>query len=71
MTTFSAAFVVAIEQELKEPMSMDNPAAAHEEVSTLYNTENRGSKCRFCCGCCTPVSAEFAANSEASSSNNQ
>uniref|UniRef100_A0A3B4H9V9 Uncharacterized protein n=1 Tax=Pundamilia nyererei TaxID=303518 RepID=A0A3B4H9V9_9CICH len=57
--------------ELKELMSVHNPAAAHEEVSTLYNTENRGSKCRFCSGCCTPVSAEFAANSEASSSNNQ
>ncbi|XP_005924390.1 hepcidin [Haplochromis burtoni] len=56
----SSAVPVTEEQELEEPMSMDYPAAAHEEASvdswkTLYNSRHkRGIKCRFCCGCCTP-----------------
>ncbi|KAL3981011.1 POU domain transcription factor, class 3 [Sarotherodon galilaeus] len=56
----SAVPVTEQEQELEEPMSMDYPAAAHEEASVdswkmLYNSRHkRGIKCRFCCGCCTP-----------------
>uniref|UniRef100_A0A669D8V3 Hepcidin n=1 Tax=Oreochromis niloticus TaxID=8128 RepID=A0A669D8V3_ORENI len=47
-------------QMLEEPMSMDYPAAAPEQIlvdswKKLYNTIHRpGIKCRFCCGCCTP-----------------
>uniref|UniRef100_A0A669D6Y2 Uncharacterized protein n=1 Tax=Oreochromis niloticus TaxID=8128 RepID=A0A669D6Y2_ORENI len=72
----SSANVCFSEQELEEPMSMDYPAAAHEEASVdswkmLYNSRHkRGIKCRFCCGCCTPVSVEFAAGSEDSCSHN-
>nr|ACF49395.1 hepcidin isoform 2 [Oplegnathus fasciatus]ACF49397.1 hepcidin isoform 4 [Oplegnathus fasciatus]ACF49399.1 hepcidin isoform 2 [Oplegnathus fasciatus]ACF49401.1 hepcidin isoform 4 [Oplegnathus fasciatus] len=45
-------------QELEEPMSNDNPAAAHEEMSEeswkmpYNNRQKRGFKCKFCCGCC-------------------
>uniref|UniRef100_A0A669F3C5 Hepcidin n=1 Tax=Oreochromis niloticus TaxID=8128 RepID=A0A669F3C5_ORENI len=76
MKTFSAAVAVAVvltficvqqssavpvtEVRLEEPMSMDYPAAAPEQIlvdswKKLYNTIHRpGIKCRFCCGCCTP-----------------
>ncbi|XP_039868630.1 hepcidin-like isoform X2 [Simochromis diagramma] len=55
----SSAVPVTEEQELEEPMSMDYPAAAQEQILVdswkLYNTIHRpGIKCRFCCGCCTP-----------------
>nr|AHF46363.1 hepcidin [Amatitlania nigrofasciata] len=55
----SSAVPLTEEQELEEPMSIEYPAAAHEEASVdtwkmLYNSrQKRGIKCRFCCGCCT------------------
>ncbi|XP_045898296.1 hepcidin-like [Micropterus dolomieu] len=56
----SSAVPVTEVQELEEPMSNDNLAAAHEDMSVeswkmpYNNRQKRGIKCRFCCGCCTP-----------------
>nr|AEM60416.1 hepcidin isoform 6 [Oplegnathus fasciatus] len=54
----SSAVSVTEVQELEEPMSNDNPVAAHEEMSEeswkmpYNNRQKRGITCRFCCGCC-------------------
>uniref|UniRef100_A0A669CG50 Hepcidin-like n=1 Tax=Oreochromis niloticus TaxID=8128 RepID=A0A669CG50_ORENI len=56
----SAVPVTEQEQELEEPMSMDYPAAAHEEASVdswkmLYNSRHkRGIKCRFAVAAAPP-----------------
>ncbi|XP_035765439.1 hepcidin-like isoform X2 [Neolamprologus brichardi] len=57
----SSAVPVTEEQELEEPMSMDYPAAAHEQI--LVDSwkmpfdigENRDTspvRCHHCCDCC-------------------
>uniref|UniRef100_A0A8C2ZMY8 Hepcidin n=1 Tax=Cyclopterus lumpus TaxID=8103 RepID=A0A8C2ZMY8_CYCLU len=45
-------------REPGEPMSVDNPAADHEETDDAgempyNNREKRGVRCKFCCNCCT------------------
>ncbi|XP_062277951.1 hepcidin-like [Scomber scombrus] len=56
----SSAVPVTEAQEMEEMMSNDSPVAANEETSEdswmmpYNNRQKRGSKCRFCCGCCTP-----------------
>nr|AAU00798.1 hepcidin 5 precursor [Acanthopagrus schlegelii] len=56
----SSAVPVTEVQELEEPMSNDNPVAAHEETSVdswkmpYDSRHNRAIKCKFCCGCCIP-----------------
>ncbi|XP_038568015.1 hepcidin-like isoform X1 [Micropterus salmoides] len=56
----SSAVPVTEVQELEEPMSDDNLAAAHVDMSVeswkmpYNNRQKRGIECRFCCGCCTP-----------------
>nr|AMS34833.1 hepcidin [Scatophagus argus] len=55
----SSAVPVTEEQELEQPVSNDNPVAAHEEMSVeswkmpYHNRQKRNpAGCRFCCGCC-------------------
>ncbi|XP_034384705.1 hepcidin-like [Cyclopterus lumpus] len=55
----SSAVPAAEVREPGEPMSVDNPAADHEETSLdswmmpYNNREKRGVRCKFCCNCCT------------------